>query len=299
MKQNRIRLTTALTVLLLLSMSLSVSAFELGATYRIGNLGFHRNRLESDTGFTGLDFPMGMSLFASHNISEDQRMKVEYSYDDILKNIVTSLFIYKGNFFSFGVGPFLGFLNTDQLWPKIGISSYFKIEAPGVIFASLCIDNSTNDQLVDVGNYIQERNSFSLGFYVPNAICSLNVIRKRFVEQKTASLQIVDLFSEYSFKTDIFQKNIPYKIILSFGLQTRSKQFVDSTPTTHSLYSLVIGTRADIGITDSITLILDLDSSIYTFGQDALLGISNPGPGGYLFRAVAGVSLDMSKLLGR
>jgi hypothetical protein len=43
-------------------------------------------------------------------------------------------------------------------------------------------------------------------------------------------------------------------------------------------------------------ILLNLESSILTFGQDDLAGSLNPGPGGYLFKAYAGFSLNLENL---
>jgi hypothetical protein len=292
--------------IVLMTTAASIFGLEIGGVFQMGNLGFTKDRLSTDTSFTGLDFfslgNLGFSVFASHSPDESSRLEIEYAYDHILRNLLTSLFIYRGNFFSIGVGPFLGFLNASQLTPisvttmlpKVGISSIFRVELPGIVFASLGVENTTNNQLTKVGHYLQERTTLAVGFYVPNAICSVNYINKRFVEQKAVGLQVSDLFSEYSFKVDIFQKNIPYRILLSFGLQDLKKVYEQgATVTTHTLYSLVIGTRGDIEVSDFLRLIFDVDSSVYTFGYDELVGLSNPGPLGYLFRAKVGFALNM------
>ncbi|KKK56632.1 hypothetical protein LCGC14_3062600, partial [marine sediment metagenome] len=82
---------------------------------------------------------------------------------------------------------------------------------------------------------------------------------------------------------------------------TLSKKYFDAAdltvePVKHTLNSIVIGVAADISITDYLVLLLNLESSIYTFGQHELLGIPNPGPGGYLFRASTGIRLDFDRL---
>ena len=287
-----------LILILFLVITTELWSFELGASFLIENLAFTRNRSRGETDFSGLEFPIGFSLYGSHQLQDNLFLEVEYVYDDILRNITSSLFIYQGDFYSFGVGPFVGFLNSSRILPKVGISSLFKIEWPGRLFAELWIDSSTNNQLTEVGHYSQERNRFSFGFYVPGAICALNWDSRSFAE-KTDSYQITDTLNRYSFSTDIFKKNVPYKIVVTFALQGISKSYDGKEEIKiHTLNSLVLGTRVDLDVTDFLTVIIDLDSSIYSYGQDELLGVSNPGPlGGYLFRALAGVRIDMDRIL--
>ena len=281
--------------LLFLGILSAAPALEVTGTYRIENLAFKTDREKTDTSFSGYELPMGFSLGVSDSTQQELSMQAEYVYDAVLRNILTGLVTYRGNLFSFGVGPFVGFLNTDQLLPKVGVASFFKVEWPGAAFAQLWLDNSSANRLADEGDYLQERNNFSVGFYVPNAICSVNILSKRFAE-KTATAEVSDEVTEYSFVTDIYQKNVPFKIIVSFGLQRLAREFEETADTTtHTLYSIILGTRFDMHLTESIAMTIDLDSSIYTFGQDELLGISNPGT--YLFRAVAGVTVDVDRLL--
>ncbi len=270
-------------------------ALEVTATYRVENLAFMSDREATDTSFSGSEFPMGFSLGITETTRQDLSLQAVYMYDEVLRNILTGLVTYHGNMFSFGVGPFMGFLNTDQPWPKVGVASFFKVEWPGTAFVQIWLDNSTADRLSDEGDYLQERNNFSVGFYVPNAICSLNLLNRRFAEQ-TDTAEVTDTLTEYSFVADIYHKNVPFKIVLTFGLQRMSREWEESAgTTTQTLYSLIVGTRFDMHLSESVAMMIDLDSSIYTFGEDDLLGISNPGT--YLFRAVAGVTVDVSRLL--
>jgi hypothetical protein len=271
-------------------------ALEVTATYRIENLAFKSDREATDTSFSGNEFPMGFSLGITDTTRQDLSLQAVYMYDEVLRNILTGLVTYHGNMFSFGVGPFMGFLNTDQPWPKVGVASFFKVEWPGAAFVQLWLDNSTANRLSDEGDYLQERNNFSIGFYVPHAICSLNLLNRRFAEQ-TDTAEVTDTLTEYSFVADIYHKNVPFKTVLTFGLQRMSREWEEAagTTTTQTLYSLILGMRFDMHLSDSVAMMIDLDSSIYTFGEDDLLGISNPGT--YLFRAVAGVTVDVSRLL--
>jgi hypothetical protein len=271
-------------------------AIDVTATYRIENLAFDPDRKSTDNSFSGSDFPMGFSLGVSETSQQDLSMKAEYVHDAVLRNILTGLVTYRGNMFSFGVGPFVGFLNTDQLIPKVGVASSFTVEWPGAAFVQLWLDNSSANRLADEGDYLQERNNISLGFYVPNAICSVNLLNKRFSEM-TALGEVTDSMTEYSFVADIYHKNVPFKIVVKFGLQSVTRDFDIAGPdATHTLNSIVLGTRFDMNVTESVAMTIDLDSSLYTWGQDDLIGISNPGT--YLFRAVAGVTVNASKLLG-
>jgi hypothetical protein len=121
-------------------------------------------------------------------------------------------------------------------------------------------------------------------------------LRSKSYTEKQADQEVVDSLTEYEFAAQVFQKNAPYQVRIAFGYHDLGKSFVGTTTTTHTLGSLILGTRFEIALQDFLGLTVDLESSIYTFGQDALLGVSNPGPGGYLFRVTTSVTVDIDRL---
>jgi len=296
-----IRRSLILTTLVSLFSLNSFSSFslEIGAGFHIGNLGFTHERTSDQTGFDGSNYPWGLSLYGTQPIADNFILNSGFYMDPILRNTVYTIFTYRERFFSIGVGPFFGPFNSKTSLLKSGISTSVRIELPGVAFLSFRADSSIGGRLTQDGDYIQERSDASIGYYVRNAICSLNLLTRKYT-QKTTSGEVIDSTIEYSFKTDIFQKNIPYKVLLTFGYRKTSKTFIENNASvSHTLGSILVNTRIDVELTTFLKFIVDLENSIYTFGQDELLGISNPGPGGYLFNLNAGFSIDVDKLSNR
>ena len=288
--------------LIILALCLGTTAFslDLGLFFDIGNLDIPDGTTAGDNAFPGTTFPWGLEVYGSQKASDTTGIDVSFYVDPILRNISYTLFNYGADFFSIGVGPFFGFFNTRETVLKSGISTSFRAEIPGVVFVSFRADSSIGGGLERTGDYTQERNDVSLGYYVKNAICSANLFTRRYAELDATLGKVIDGFTEYSFSTDIFQKNVPYRIKLNFAYQQRTKSFVDST-ITHTLNSIVIGTEFDFQVNDTLTLIADLDRSVYSFGfvsnttadtQD-ILDLSETWPGVYLFRARIGAKLHL------
>ena len=279
--------------------SFPLFSLELGTNFHIGNLAFDRARVSTDTTFTGLSFPWGVDAFVDHSVNEQIGIHAGFYMDSILRNTVYTLFTFKESFLELSVGPFFGLFNSRTTLLKSGISTAIKLEFPGIIFVRFRTDSSIGGRLVEAGDYLQERNDLGVGFYVPQAICSVGLLTKKYTV-KVAAGETVDNLYIYSFTTDIFQKNTPYKVIVNFALHQLSKTFIETAQTTkHALNSLVAGFTIDIFLADFMTLSVSLDSSIYTFGTNALLGITNPGPGGYLFQASAGVKINIDSIIAR
>ncbi len=292
------RNTLLFTLLLFFLLSFSLYSLDVGINFRIGNLAFRNDRTANDTTFNGTNYFYGLSLFTTASISDNFSFESGFFNDAILKNISYTIFNYRQKFITIGVGPFFGFFNSTSTILKSGISTSILLELPGIVFLRFRSDSTIGGRLIEIGDYIQERNNISAGYYVKNAICSLNLSSKKYIQKASSTIETVDSLTEYSFKTEVFQKNMPYTIDIAFAYQTLKKEFITSTTTTkHTLNSIILKTKLKFFIEEYLTLYTDLESSIYTFGEDALLGISNPGPGGYLFRLNTGVTLNLDKIV--
>lgn len=284
-------------ILLILILPGSLMALDVGADFHIGNLDFTSTRTSDIATFDGLSFPWGISIYANQSVSDMLQLNSGFNIDPVLRNNVYTIFTYKQDFLRLGVGPFFGLFNSPSTLLKSGISVSVQLEFPGIVFLYFRTDSSIGGRIVETGDYIQERSDAAAGFYVRNAICSLNLQTKKYTE-KTAAGEAVENKTDYFFKTDIYKKNIPYRVIFMFGYESMSKTFLESDIVTiHKLNSIILAAQADIIVTDFLTVITRLDSSIYSFGQEALLGITNPGPGNYLFELSAGFSLNIDRII--
>ncbi len=292
------RIIFLLAIIFLLFFSETLFSLDLGINFRIGNLAFKNDRSASNTTFTGTNYFYGLSIFTTASISDNFSFESGFFNDTILKNISYTIFNYRQKFITIGVGPFFGFFNSTSTILKSGISTSIRLELPGIVFLRFRSDSTIGGRLIEIGDYIQERNNISAGYYVKNAICSLNLSSKKYIQKANSTTETVDSLTEYSFKTEVFQKNMPYTVDIAFAYQTLKKEFITSTTTTkHTLDSIILKTKLKFFIEEFLTLYTDLESSIYTFGEDELLGISNPGPGGYLFRLNTGITVNLDKIV--
>lgn len=283
--------------LLLLAFPGMVHALDVGADFHIGNLDFTPDRTSDITTFDGLSFPWGITAYLNQSVSDMLQLNSGFYMDPVLRNSIYTTFTYRQDFFSLAVGPFFGLFNSTTTLLKSGISVSVRLEYPGIVFASLRTDSSIGGRIVETGDYIQERSDISAGFYVRNAICSFNLLTKKYTEM-TSLGESVESKTDYFFKTDIYKKNVPYRIMFQFGYEELTKTFIEGdVTTTHKLNSIIIGTEADIMVTDYLTLVAKLDSSVYSFGQESLLGVTNPGPSNYLFQLSTGFNLNIDRIV--
>ncbi len=272
------------------------AALEIDAVFRIENMDYKNDRLVTENTFSGTDLFWGLSLYGKQDLSDNIILESGFYNDAILRNTFSSLLTYNHQYFSIGVGPFFGLFNDIAAILKPGISTNLRLELPGIIYILFNSDNSIGGQLSDSGDYIQERNNISLGYYVRNAICSLNIDNKKYTQKKD-NYEIVDSLTDYSFKADIFSKYSPYRILFSLSYQILSKGYIEPAVTTrHTLKTIILGGGTELKITEALVTMLNLEGSLFTIGSDELQGLANPGPAGHLFRVYAGFKINFDKI---
>lgn len=280
--------TRALAAALFFLLTLApISAFEIGTYFELSNLDFARNRASTATGLPGDAYLWGIRAVGSEQLSDQLSLNLEFSSDPILRNVGYTLLTYDDEFFSITLGPFFGILNAPSTILQSGLSTTVKLFVPGITVLTLRSDNSLSGRLVVAGDYIQEQSELSVGFFVPNAIPTVYIRSKRYTT-KTAEGETVDSLTAYGLETDIFQKNIPFRVVVDFSYHDLSRSFIAADTTTHSLGALVLGTDISVEPFERLTLDAKLESSIYAFGRDELIGEVSADR--FLFRLSTGVS---------
>ena len=282
-------------LLLFVTLSVGAFAFEVGAYFDLSNLDFPSSRTAAETTLPGADYIWGIRVTGRDQLSEGLALDLSYCRDSVLRRIAFTRIAYTDDFFSITVGPFFGLLNSPNTIVQSGLSTTVELYIPGVTFLRLRSDNSLSGRLVVTGDYIQEQSELAIGFYTPNVIPTVYVASKRYTT-KTDAGEAVDSLTEYGITTDIFQKNMPYQIALNFAYQDAGRQFVEATTVNHAYGSVVIGARITLSLFDAFTVVADLDSSIYTFGRDFLLGeVSSDS---FLFRLSTGLEINLDAFAG-
>ncbi|MDZ7792325.1 MAG: hypothetical protein U5P10_01150 [Spirochaetia bacterium] len=255
-----------------------------------GNILFDKEKEAVETSLSGTDYYYGLSVYGNQQIDENITLHAGIKYDPVLRYTTYTTIEFARDFYQIEVGPFFGIFNSWNPVMKSGISTSIRFDYPGVAFASLRSDSSIAARFTKAGDYMQEHNQISVGYYIPHAICSLNLTTKRYVSQQTKNLEVDDSFTEYSFEVDIFQKNVPVRVLLSFAYQQLERIYPSST---NSLNSMVFGTDFRIEVSPKITLLARIDSNIYSFGKagDGSLSLPDSGVGMYLFRSELGAEI--------
>ncbi len=295
MMRPKAALIVSIAAAFLLLSAFSAGSLEIGGLFQMGNLGFQPDRPSADNSFPGTDYLFGGSLYLRADFLEHFQVEAGYTRDFVLRNVLYSMLKYRVDYFSLGIGMFVGFFNSGGSTLNSGITTSISLELPGVVFVSLRSDNSLSGSLIESGDFSQRLIDLSVGFYVRNAICSLILTTKEYAEMQ-GTTEIIDHLIKYSFKADIFQKNVPFRLVLTFAYQTLDKKYIDGSPNpTDGLNSLLLGTEVDVAIGRHLELIFGIDSALFTMGTGQLSSISYAAFVPYLFQAYTGFRLNFEK----
>ncbi len=280
--------TITLCLLVALLGARAAAGLDLGMEARAGNLGFRTDRTSTDTSLPGGDFFWGVSVFGSQALSESITVESGFYTDPVLRNTSRTLFTYNARFLSVGIGPVFGLFNDLGTPLKSGLSSFVRLEYPGVIFVTLRSDSTIGGSLVRVGDYSQERTDVALGIYFPNAICTLSVTARSF-EQKADTQNVTDSLTEYTFATEIYKKNVPYRLRVWMAYQDLSRSYITGSTVTATLGSVILGTQVEVILAGPVTLRAGVEGNVYSFGLGTLVGSDSA----FLFRSYAGLRLNL------
>lgn len=268
----------------ILSNGLPVYGWETGGELALSSLNFHPDRKPEDTHFSAYYFPIQYSVFVSHRLDENMSFDLTYSKDNILRNILFGNFSYEMDYFSLQVGPFFGVGVSTEVPVKAGLLASIELRSPGTVYVLLRSGRSLNllnifrgnalsGSVSSEGDFIQENNEVRLGVYLRNTILSLFVQSKIFTEYTSSYGTVSDSQTDYGTRTEVFQKNIPFRIVLSFFFRNMTRYYEDiASPTKHTIGSLIFGSRVEYAYNSRWTAYVDLESSIYSFGLNDLIG---------------------------
>lgn len=298
-------------------MALPLGALELGAFFDIGNMSFPEKPLEGTT-FPSEDFPWGLSLQGSQEVNEGMHIDFGYTLDRVVNHLVYSAFVYQSEYLSIGAGPAFGVLNSEEKPFQPGIMTTFSLSWPGRLFLSFDMMSSIGFRLSSHGDYSQLANNLTAGFYIPNAICFFGMDQKTYTEVISAYGEATDRQTDFFFKADIFQKNIPFRVLIGLIYRQHNKEYIKnqisgeklgelslmSESITESLNSILLQTKITFNLTDYLTFIVDAHTNLYSFGKltneiddtKELMDVPSTLSKAFLFEIQAGFSLNLDAL---
>ncbi|MFP4375341.1 MAG: hypothetical protein ACLFPO_13500 [Spirochaetaceae bacterium] len=266
-------------------------ALEVDAEGTFGNLGFVHDRQAGDADLGADTYPWGSRLAVTGTVLDGFLLTGAYERDSVLRNTVAVTVGYSGQIMSVGAGPFVGFIvdSDNPYLLKPGLSARLRAELWDTGFLSLESDATLDPQLSSTStDFRQFRITPRAGIYLPNIITSLEFDRSTLL-YTDGDATTLDRRSEYTLSTEVFQKAIPYRILVRFGYRSELKDFADNTR--HALGAAVFTPGITYAPNDTVTLRARLENGIYVWGQEELLGEIQRDR--YFFEGTLGLTLRL------
>jgi hypothetical protein len=269
----------------------SVTALEIDAEGTFGNLGFATDREAGDSDLGSASYLWDARLAVTGTVLDGFLLTGAYERDSVLRDAFAVTIGYSGQIMSVSAGPFVGFMldSDDPYLLKPGLSAQLRAELWETGFVSLETDVTLDPQLsTSSTDFRQFRITPRAGIYLPNIITSLEFDRSTLFYTDGTNTT-VDRRSEYALANEVFQKAIPYRILLRFAYRSQLKEFADGTK--HALGAAVFTPGVTYTPAETVTLRAQLDNGIYVFGREELLGEIETDR--YFFRATLGMTLHL------
>ena len=278
-------------ILLLISVTPLATATEVFADTSVGNLGFSRSRDPGDTGLPRTSYPWGFTTGIVHPVFDTVDLELALRRDPVTGNSTDLLFRHRAEYIELSVGPFLGVYNSDTkpglIQPGVLAALRFNFGTAGFVAAS--IRAALSDDPAEEGDYRQSERWYEAGIFVPNVALSLFHGTSQFLEIRDIG-PVTDTRTATELRARVFQKNVPYRINLSFGYHDYEKDFATET---QAFGALILGTEVITQVSPRVDLSLRLDSALYAFGRAELLGAESGTT--YFFRAGAGTRIRLAQ----
>ncbi len=271
--------------------SANIYSYELGFISQIGNLTLGNQSTTSNTQFDGSKLFYGGSAYAILPVYDDVTFTGGLFYDPILRYAVKTIFEYQKNFLKFSFGPYMGSFNSLNYPLKPGLHTGFRVDLPGYVFASLSSDTSIGSNFVDEGDYSQSLSDLRLGFYVKNAICSFQLETKEYLSEASKGM-IKNSRTRYAFLTDIYKKNVPYRILITMAYQDLTTIYQYSDQVEIKIGSIILGSRLEFQVNNKLNIIGSVDTSVYNFPLNGT-STTKIDTNKFIYDALLGIKIKM------
>ncbi len=269
----------------------SAAPLEFGAEFETGNLGFAHDRAPDDDGIPKDEYLFGGGVWGSYNPTDFLTVQLIAERDQVLQNSFTSRLTYRGDRVRFALGPSFGVLNEPDQLIAPGLSAEASIDVLPRLNLALATLRPLQPDLDSDGEYRQRFDRAALSTYGENLIVTLLFEQSRFREQDDGVTR-TNRLRRYAMQAEAFEKGAPFRILVSGEYHDRSFIFDNDEDATQTYGTLVLGTGVTYEPTPRLGYSVLLESGLYNFGRDDLLGEFEDDA--YLFRLRTGftVSLD-------
>lgn len=195
---------------------------------------------------------------------------ITFERDAINGNLLSARGTYHTSFLEISAGPSFGVLNTTDNKKDVlmlfqpGLALGFSVIIPGKLVARADSEFSLPPASNANGQVFLQKGELSLGFYLPNILCTLKINQRSNValfEGATITKSITD----YGIYSEAFKKGSPFRINVDFIYRVADYYISDDNPVNRKFGHLVLGGGATWAPRADFNVYIKGAGSLYTF----------------------------------
>ncbi len=273
---------------ILVSSGIPASALDWQASTLWTNLTWAPSRQADTAGetFSGSDLYGNGSLLLTQKLKNDFTLSSGWVGDPIQRGRIFLQLGYSQENFSLALSPFVGTLTTPQTWFNPGMSLNLQVTKPGLGFIGGGFLTTFAPVASNGDEYTSGMDAVA-GVYLEHGILTFSVANKAFLTNNSG-IFVKDSQTRYLFDTEVFEKNIPFRIAVDLGYQTLNRTYTSSAITWTQIDTGLFGGRLSWVTSPHTSFFLKTLISLFSLGEGATL-YSVPSSTA-LFELEAGIS---------
>ncbi len=195
---------------------------------------------------------------------------ISFERDTVSGNTLSAMGTYRTSFLEISGGPSLGVLNSTQddddvtMLFQPGLALGFSVIIPGKFIGRAYSEFALPPAASSAGQVYLQRGELSIGFYLPNILCTARVSQRSTVtlgDSMTITKSIID----YGIYSEAFKKGSPFRINVDFIYRVSDYYLSTDNPANRKFGHLVLGGGATWVPRNDFNIYIRGAGSLYTF----------------------------------
>ncbi|HQL32158.1 MAG TPA: hypothetical protein PK969_02765 [Treponemataceae bacterium] len=222
--------------------------------------------------FTPEKIKTGSSFQITDRIQSNLDGKIVFDSDPVCGNLLSARASYKTSYLEISAGPAFGILNSGSdtsdiaflVQPGLGIG--FSIIAPGILVATADTDFALPPPSQNSGQVYLQKSTISVGFYLPNILCSVAVSQR--TNSATGTDNTIKSLTDYGFYTEAFKKGSAFRVGIDFVYRVCDYYATAGSDANRKIGNLVLGGAVTWVPKDDLNFFIDGNGALYSFSLD-------------------------------
>lgn len=195
---------------------------------------------------------------------------ITFERDTVSGNTLSARGTYRTSFLEISGGPSFGVLNSTEddddvaMLFQPGLALGFSVIIPGKLIARANSEFALPPAASSDGQVYLQRGELSVGFYLPNILCTFKVSQRSTVGLR-AGATVTKSIIDYGVYSEAFQKGSPFRIDVDFIYRVTDYYIASGDPDNRKYGHLVLGGGATWAPRSDFNVYVKAAGSLYSF----------------------------------